>query len=65
VSVDPFVSFGRPVVSGTNIRTEAIADRFFAGDSVDDLCDDFKLDRTTIEAAVRYERPRPIVDAEA
>lgn len=53
VSVDPFVSFGRPVVIDTNIRTEAIAERFFAGDSVDDLASDFRLDRDMIEAAIR------------
>jgi len=58
VSVDPFVSFGRPVVAGTNVRTEIIAERFFAGDSVDELARDFRLDKTLIEAAVRYERPR-------
>jgi uncharacterized protein (DUF433 family) len=58
VSVDPFVSFGRPVVAGTNVRTEIIAERFFAGDSVDELARDFRLDKTRIEAAVRYERPR-------
>ncbi len=62
VSVNPFVSFGRPVVTDTNIRTEAIAERFFAGDSVDDLSSDFKLDRSIIEAAIRFERPRSIAD---
>ncbi len=58
VSVDPFVSFGRPVVAGTNVRTEIVAERFFAGDSVDDLAKDFRLDKALIEAAVRFERSR-------
>jgi uncharacterized protein (DUF433 family) len=62
VSVNPFVSFGRPVVTGTNIRTEAIAERFFAGDSIDDLLNDFRLDQSIIEAAIRYERPRPTAE---
>ncbi len=65
VSVNPFVSFGRPVVIDTNIRTEAIAERFFAGDSIDDLSSDFRLDRSIIEAAVRYERPRIAADMAA
>lgn len=58
VSVDPFVSFGRPVVAGTSVRTEIVAERFFAGDSVDDLARDFRLDKNLVEAAVRYERLR-------
>jgi len=65
VSVNPFVSFGRPVVTDTNIRTEAIAERFFAGDSIDDLSKDFKLERSIVEAAVRYERPRLVADTAA
>lgn len=65
VSINPFVSFGRPVIADTNIRTEAIAERFFAGDSMDDLSRDFHLDRSTIEAAVRFERPRLVADAAA
>jgi uncharacterized protein (DUF433 family) len=65
VSVNPFVSFGRPVITDTNIRTEAIAERFFAGDSINALSSDFKLDRSTIEAAVRYEMPRLVADAAA
>lgn len=65
VSVNPFISFGRPVIVGTNIRTEAIAERFFAGDSMDDLSRDFELDRNMIEAAVRYERPRLVAGAAA
>jgi uncharacterized protein (DUF433 family) len=59
VSVDPFVSFGRPVIAGTNIRTEIIAERWWAGDSMDELAADYGLGRNVIEAAVRYESPRP------
>jgi uncharacterized protein (DUF433 family) len=59
VSVDPFVSFGRPVIAGTNIRTEIIAERWWAGDKMDELAEEYKLDRDIVEAAVRYESPRP------
>ncbi len=65
VTVDPFVSFGRPVVTNTNIRTEAIAERFFAGDSVNELVSDFRLERNMIEAAIRFERPRSMADTVA
>lgn len=66
VSVDPFVSFGRPVIAGTNIRTEIIAERWWAGDSMDELAKEYQVTRTIIEAAVRYETPRPLLaDADA
>ena len=59
IAIDPFVSFGRPVIAGTNIRTEIIAERWWAGDSMDELAADYGLGRNVIEAAVRYESPRP------
>lgn len=66
ISVDPFVSFGRPVIVDTNIRTEIIAERWWAGDSMAEIAEDYQLDRDLIEAAVRYESPRPhAADADA
>jgi uncharacterized protein (DUF433 family) len=66
VSVDPFVSFGRPVLAGTNIRTEIVAERFYAGDPIDELSEDYHLTKQMIEAAIRYERHSSLtVEAEA
>ena len=58
VCVDPFVSFGRPVIAGTNIRTEMVAERWWAGDSMEELAEDYQLDKDLIEAALRYESTR-------
>jgi uncharacterized protein (DUF433 family) len=55
VAIDPYVSFGRPIINGTGITTDAIADRFFGGDPIEMLCDEFDLQRTDIESAIRYE----------
>ena len=55
VMIDPRVSFGRPVLTGTGIRTELIAERYKAGDSMDDLAKDYGRDRAEIEEAVRCE----------
>ena len=55
VSVDPFVSFGRPVVAGTNIRTEILAERWLGGDTIESLATDYRLDREVVEAALKYE----------
>lgn len=56
IAIDPLVSFGRPVITGTGIPTEAIADRFWGGDSIDSLMEDFDRSKTEIEYAIRYER---------
>ncbi len=55
VVIDPYVSFGRPVLVGTGIPTAVIADRYKAGDSVDDLADDYGRQRLEIEEAIRCE----------
>lgn len=56
IVIDPLVSFGRSVISKTAIPTALVADRFNAGDSIEDLANDYVLDRLQIEAAIRYEK---------
>ncbi len=55
VVIDPQVSFGRPVLAGTGIATAVVAERYKAGESVDDLADDYGLERLKIEEAIRCE----------
>jgi uncharacterized protein (DUF433 family) len=55
ISIDPYVYFGRPVITGTGIPTDAIAERFWGGDSIDDLVKDFERSKTEVEYAIRYE----------
>jgi uncharacterized protein (DUF433 family) len=55
VVIDPFVSFGRPILSGTGIATSIIAERYKAGESIDELADDYGRDRSEIEEAIRCE----------
>ncbi len=55
VVIDPAVSFGRPVLIGTGIPTVVIAERYKAGDSMDDLATDYGRTRLEIEEAVRCE----------
>lgn len=54
ISVDPRVSFGKPVVAGTGIPVANIVDRLEAGDSIADLERDFQIDSASIEEAIRY-----------
>ena len=55
VVVDPAVSFGRPVLEGTGIPTEILAQRYKAGDSLEALADDYGRPKEEILEAVRYE----------
>ena len=55
VVMNPAVSFGRPVITGTGIPVSSIYERYKAGDSVADLAQDFRLEISAIEEAIRCE----------
>lgn len=55
VVIDPGVAFGRPVLTGTGIPTAVVAERYQAGESVDELAEDYGRDRGEIEEAIRCE----------
>jgi len=55
VVMNPEVSFGQPVIAGTGIPVSAIYERYKAGDSVAELAQDFRLDTSAIEEAIRCE----------
>ena len=55
IVIDPRVSFGRPVIAGSGIATSIIAERFAAGESFEDLMDDYDRTAQEIEEALRCE----------
>lgn len=55
IVIDPSVSFGRPTIIGTGVATETVAARYKAGESVDELAQDYGCQRAQIEEAVRCE----------
>ena len=55
VVIDPFVSFGQPVLAGTGIATALIAARYKAGESIGELADDYARRPADIEEAIRCE----------
>jgi uncharacterized protein (DUF433 family) len=57
VVIDPRIAFGRLVIAGTGIATSIVTERYQAGDSIDDLADDYDCDRLSIEEAIRCELP--------
>jgi uncharacterized protein (DUF433 family) len=58
IVIDPRVSFGRPVLTGTGVTTQSIAERFDAGESIDALAADYARPRQEIEEALRCELVR-------
>lgn len=55
IVIDPFVSFGRPVITGTGIVTSVIAERYKAGESIAELSKDYDCKKIQIEEAIRCE----------
>ncbi len=56
VWIDPTIKFGRPCVANTSIPTGIIADRFSAGEGINELADDLRLSLSQIEEAIRFEQ---------
>lgn len=55
VVLDPRIAFGRPAIHGTSVRTQVVAHRLKAGESVQDLAEDYSVEVGQIEEAIRYE----------
>lgn len=55
VVIDPVLSAGRPVIAGTGLATEVIAERYKAGESVSELTKDYERTDAEIEEAIRIE----------
>ncbi len=55
VVIDPFVSFGLPVLVGTSIPTSVVAERYKAGETIESLASDYDRPPLQIEEAIRCE----------
>lgn len=55
VVVDPDYSFGLPVVVGSGVRTETIAEQYHAGDKIEHIEYDFNVTREQIYSALKLE----------
>jgi len=56
IVVDPRLSFGRPVLVQASVKTDVIQNRFNAGDSIVEMAQDYGVDPSVIEEALRFER---------
>ena len=55
IMMNPAISFGRPVISGTGIPTSVIASRFHARESISELAAEYGRSEPEIEEAIRWE----------
>lgn len=55
IVIDPRISFGRPVISGTGIPTNIVAGRYKDGESIRSLSKDYGCLPQDIEEAIRVE----------
>jgi len=55
IRISPLIAFGQPVIAGTGIPTRTVYERFYGGESVQELADDYDVTTEAIEEAVRAE----------
>lgn len=56
VVLDPWVAFGRPVIARRGISTSAIVARINAGETEEEIAEDYDLQTLEVEEAVVYEQ---------
>ncbi|MCY4610554.1 MAG: DUF433 domain-containing protein [Gammaproteobacteria bacterium] len=57
IVIDPNLSAGRPVIAGTGLAVQLVAERYKAGESINDLVQDYERSHEEIEEAIRCELP--------
>jgi uncharacterized protein (DUF433 family) len=55
VVINPYVSFGKPVIAGTGLPTRVVAERFKAGDTIPQIAANYGRKEEEIDDALRYE----------
>lgn len=56
IAIDPEVGFGRPILHSRGVSTRVIVDRVDAGESLEELAEDYRLDLSEVREAIMYER---------
>jgi uncharacterized protein (DUF433 family) len=58
IEIDARRAFGRPIVAGTRVPADELSQRFAAGDSLDAIARDFRLDPNVVESVLQWEMAR-------
>ncbi|MBP6507907.1 MAG: DUF433 domain-containing protein [Opitutaceae bacterium] len=54
IMIDPTIAFGKPCLQRLGVKTEIIADRFLAGEPIEDLIADYGAEPEEIQEAIRW-----------
>lgn len=54
VFLDPEINFGRPCLAALGVSVNAMADRFFAGEAIENLAEDYGATKQQVETALRW-----------
>lgn len=54
VTIDPNVQFGKPVIAGTRVPVEVIIGHIAAGDTVEEVMQEYHITREDVLAALQY-----------
>jgi|PersoiStandDraft_1058852.scaffolds.fasta_scaffold12316_1 uncharacterized protein (DUF433 family) len=55
IAIDPKISLGRPFIEGTGVPTSVLAERYKAGDSIEELAEDYQCETADVQEAIRCE----------
>lgn len=55
LSIDPKISFGKPVITGTGVPTKIVTELYDAGDSIPEIAEDYGCSIAQIEKAILFE----------
>jgi uncharacterized protein (DUF433 family) len=54
INIDPAIMHGRPVIKGRRVPVEVIVGALAAGDTVQEVCEGYRLTEEDVRAALRY-----------
>lgn len=55
IFLDPSIRFGKPIIAGKGVPTDAIASLYEAGDDISDIAEEFDCTSEQVKAAIRFE----------
>jgi uncharacterized protein (DUF433 family) len=55
ISIDPAIRFGKPMITGTGIPTNIVVDLYNAGDSIEDIADEYDCSPLQVKTAIQFE----------
>lgn len=58
ISIDPAIRFGKPMITGTGIPTDILVDLYNAGDSIEDIADEYSCSPLQVKTAIQFESQR-------